>query len=73
MSRWLTLLVADRVDMVEGIAEDLSRGHIPNIPREMGLASELKYNREAFVKKVVIAAGVTALVAIAWRARSSRR
>src|SRR3954469_13009745 len=43
LARWMTLMLADRVDMVEGLIEDLAHGHVPNIPREMGLASELKY------------------------------
>ena len=72
LARWLTLLVADRVDMVEGIAEDLSRGHIPNIPREMGLATEWRYNREAFVRKTAIAVGVGALLYMAWSRRSRK-
>jgi hypothetical protein len=27
---WLMLLFADRVDMVEGLASDLARDHVPN-------------------------------------------
>ena len=72
LARWLTLVFADRVDMVEGIVEDLSRGHIPNIPREMGLAAELKYNREAFIKKTAITVGVATALFLVWRARSRR-
>ena len=37
--------ITDRVNVVEGIIEDISHGHVPNIPREMGLASEWRYNR----------------------------
>jgi len=73
LTRWLTLLVADRVNVVEGIASDLARLHVPNIPREMGLASELRYNREAFVKKAAITAGAAAVAVLAWRAYSRRR
>jgi hypothetical protein len=72
LSRWLTLMFADRVDMMESIVEDLASGHIPNIPKEMGIAAELKYNREAFIRKTVIAVGVTAVLVYAWRARSRR-
>src|SRR4051794_1512697 len=42
--RWMTLMFADRVNMVEGIASDLARMRPPNIVREMGLASEWRYN-----------------------------
>jgi hypothetical protein len=68
LARWLTLLFADRVDMVEGIVSDLARLHIPNIPREMGLGAELKYNREAFLRKSALVAGGFAVALIAWGA-----
>ena len=52
--RWLMLMLADRINVVEGIVEDLSKGHIPNIFAEMGLKSEIKYNGKNFAKKVLI-------------------
>jgi hypothetical protein len=54
--RWLPLILADRIDMMEGVADDFSKGHIPNIPKEIGLKSEWKYNREEFLVKT--AAGI---------------
>lgn len=54
--RWLPLILADRVDMVEGVLNDFSKGHVPNIPKEIGLKSEWKYNREEFLVKT--AAGI---------------
>jgi hypothetical protein len=41
---WLMLLMADRVNMVEGLFQDFGRGRIPNIPAEMGMRSELRHN-----------------------------
>ena len=60
LTRWMTLLLADRVNVVEGLLSDLAQGYVPNIPREMGIRSELKYNRAAFVRKVFIAGACTA-------------
>jgi hypothetical protein len=60
--RWMSLMLADRVNVVEGIVADLSHGHIPNIPKEMGLDSELKYNRKAFTRKVALTALAAVLV-----------
>jgi hypothetical protein len=57
LSRWMTLMLADRVDMVEGVLEDFARLRPPNVVREMGLRSEWRYNR----KRVVKAAAVTAV------------
>ena len=55
---WLILLFADRVDMMEGLVEDLRKGHLPNVFAEMGWAAELKYNRKGLAKKAVIAAAI---------------
>ena len=71
LRHWLLLLAADRVNMVEGIVDDLRRGHVPDLIAETGLAAEWKYNRAAAVKKLAIASG--ALVAFAvWRLRRRR-
>lgn len=59
-NHWLTLLLADRVDMVEGIVEDIKKGHFPNIIAERGWTAEWKYNRKNFIKNVAIGAAVTA-------------
>lgn len=57
-AHWLPLLLADRVNVYEGVLDDLSRGRIPNIFAERGWAAEWKYNRKAFVKKAVVTAVV---------------
>lgn len=59
---WLPLLLADRVNMVEGIVDDLKQGHIPNIFAERGWQAELKYNSKGLAQKVVV--GVVATAAI---------
>jgi hypothetical protein len=71
LSRWLTLMLADRVNVVEDVLGDLSRGQIPNIPKEMGLKSELQYNAAGFAKKVALTVVITA-VAVSYL-RSRRR
>jgi hypothetical protein len=67
--RWMTLLAADRVDVVEGLASDLAHGRIPNIPKEMGIKSELKYNPAGFARKAIIAAVCAGAVIAYWRSR----
>ena len=61
--RWLPLIMADRIDMVEGIVDDLSRGYVPNIFAERGWGAELKYNRKNFLLKVAAGAAITAALA----------
>jgi len=52
---WLILLGADRINVVEGVVEDLARGHVPNILGEMGIKSEWRHNKAGLAKKVAIA------------------
>jgi hypothetical protein len=71
---WLLLLLADRVNMVEGIADDLARGHIPNVLGEMGIKAEMKHNPAGLAKKVAITAAVvgTAVYLMKRRDRDDR-
>jgi hypothetical protein len=62
LSHWLPLILADRVNMVEGIIDDLKQGIIPNIFAERGWTAEWKYNRKNFVQKVAV--GTLAAVAV---------
>jgi hypothetical protein len=59
---WLPLLLADRINVVEGIIDDLGRGRIPNIFAEKGMKADLKFNREGLVKKAVVAVAITAAI-----------
>jgi hypothetical protein len=61
-THWLLLLGADRINVVEGVIQDLGRGKLPNIPGEMGIRSELQHNKVGFAKKVAVAALVGALI-----------
>ncbi|SNS96409.1 hypothetical protein SAMN06265795_11094 [Noviherbaspirillum humi] len=58
---WLILLLADRVNMVEGIGQDLMRGHVPNIFAEMGIKAEFRHNPAGLARKVAVASAVVGL------------
>src|SRR5918998_2956094 len=62
---WLPLMLADRVNMVEGILDDLTHGHVPNIPGELGWKAEWKHNRKSLVTRVAVGA-VVATAAFAY-------
>jgi len=67
---WLMLVAADRVNMVEGIVEDLSHGHVPNVLAEMGIRSELRHKPAGLVRKALIATAVVGgIVALRNRCR----
>lgn len=68
-AHWLPLILADRINMLEGIADDFKKGHIPNLIDELGVKSELKHNPKGFAKKVLVGVAVTALF-IAWMRRN---
>src|SRR5918912_1462709 len=61
---WLPLMLADRVGVVEGYWEDLSRGHVPNVFAERGWKAEWKHNRKGLLTRVA-AGAVLATAAIA--------
>jgi hypothetical protein len=66
-------MFADRVNVVEDVLGDLARGRVPNIPKEMGIRSELKYNGPGFAKKVAITAVCAAALIAYSRARRARK
>ncbi len=69
LMHWLSLLLADRINVVEGIFQDLSRGHIPNILLEKGWKAQWKYNRKRMVKRMAVGAGLVLLGLLVSRVR----
>jgi hypothetical protein len=58
LRHWLMLLAADRINVGEGLLQDLARGHIPNLWKEMGGPAEWRYNRAGLVRKALITTAV---------------
>jgi len=56
---WFQLILADRVNVIEGLVDDIKRGHFPNLFAEKGLGAEWKYNRKAFVTKLATSVLIT--------------
>ena len=71
---WLPLLLADRVNVVEGIIDDFKHGHIPNIFAEKGIKADFKHNPKGLATKVLV---TVALATVAYtllsRSGSSKR
>jgi hypothetical protein len=63
---WLPLIFADRVNVVEGVLDDLVHGHIPNIFVEKGYKVQWKYDRTSLILKLatvaLVAGGAVALI-----------
>ena len=64
---WLPLMLADRVGEVEGVLED--RGHVPNIPSELGWKAEWKHNRKGLLTRLA-AGSILFLVVISYLRRN---
>jgi hypothetical protein len=72
LARWMTLIAADRVDVVEDVLGDLARLRVPNLARETGLRSELRYNRAGLARKAAIV-GLAVTAYVVWsRSRRGR-
>lgn len=69
---WLPLLLADRVNVVEGIVDDLKRGHIPNIFAEKGMKAELKHNPRGLAKKILVTLAVTSIAYALLKGKSKK-
>lgn len=50
---WLPLLLADRINEIEGIFSDFRRGKIPNILKEKGLRARWTYDRTTLTKEAL--------------------
>lgn len=72
LRHWLMLLFADRVNVVEGILEDLAHGHVPNLWAEMGGPAAWKHDRAGVLRKIAVAGVVAGLIAAYLRSRRRR-
>lgn len=65
-THWMTLILADRIDVIQGKINDLKHGILPNPWIERGWRAEWKHNRAAFIGRmattaVLITAGIMLL------------
>jgi hypothetical protein len=61
---WLPLLLADRVNVVEGVLDDLVHGQVPNIFAEKGYPVEWKYDRKGLIIKLATVAAIVGGVVV---------
>ena len=69
---WVPLVMADRIDVVQGIISDIRKGIFPNIFAEKGWQAEWKYNRNGLIKKLAVTA-LVATVTIAFLSRKKKQ
>ena len=66
---WLLLVGADRINVVEGVIEDLGQGKVPNVPAEMGARAEWQHNKKGLATKVTVVAGASLAAYLLFRRR----
>ena len=59
---WVPLMWADRLNMIAGIAQDLSGGRVPNVFAERGWGAAWRFQRGRVVTRVAVA-GIAAAAA----------
>lgn len=66
---WVPLMLADRVNMVEGLLGDLASGRVPNVIGELGWPAEWKYNRKRLVTRVLVGGAIVSAAVLYLRHR----
>jgi hypothetical protein len=69
---WLSLLLADRINVIEGLIDDIKRGHFPNFFSEKGWKADWKYNKKGIAKKVFVVAAISTAIILISRRKSNR-
>ena len=69
-AHWLPLILADRVNVIEGIIDDISKGHFPNIFKEKGWVAEWKHKPGKLVGRFIVGIVVTTLLVSAMKRKS---
>jgi hypothetical protein len=66
---WLPLMLADRVNVVEGVLNDLAHGHVPNTFAERGWKAEWQHNRRGLVRRILVRVALTSAATAYFRRR----
>lgn len=71
-SHWLPLILADRINAIEGIIDDIKQGNFPNIIAEKGWPAQWKHDKKALIQKLSIYAAIT-VGTIWWLSRKKNK
>ena len=69
---WLPLLLADRINVAEGIIDDIRKGHFPNIFKEKGWNAEWKYKPRRIIRKLIVTSVLMVMIASAIKRKRSK-
>ncbi|WP_230471207.1 hypothetical protein [Hymenobacter jejuensis] len=64
---WFTLVLADKINVVECVLDDLASGHVPNIFKEKGYKASWQHDRKGLIVSLGTTLAITAgLAYLAW-------
>jgi hypothetical protein len=66
---WLLLMGADRINVVEGVVQDLAHGKVPNVLGEMGVRAEWRHNKTGLARKLAVGAALAGATVMLVRRR----
>jgi hypothetical protein len=73
-AHWLPLILADRINVVEGIVDDLKNGHVPNIFAERGMKAQWKYNKKELLRTMLVGVvAVSATIALIYQQKNAAK
>ncbi|WP_276497131.1 hypothetical protein [Pontibacter litorisediminis] len=70
---WLPLLIADRVNVVEGLVEDMKDGKAPNIFAEKGYGAQWKHDPAGMITRVAVGAAVVGGIVLMFAGEKKRK
>jgi hypothetical protein len=71
-THWMGLIMADRINSIEGIIDDVRHGTIPDLFKERGWSAEWKYNKQGFIKSALTVFVVSAAVILLCTSKSEK-
>lgn len=70
---WLPLVLADRINVAEGLLDDLRRAHFPNVLAEAGGKAQWRYNRRRYAGKTLVRLALAAALIAYVRSRTKAK
>jgi hypothetical protein len=62
LRHWLLLLMADRIDAIEGLLSDVSKAHVPRLVKERGFDAMWEHDKGLLAKRVAFRVAIYSAV-----------
>lgn len=72
-AHWVPLVLADRINVVEGYIDDFKKGIFPNPFVERGWTAEWKYNKKGVLKTAAIGVAIAAVAIVVLKQKNKSK